>query len=430
MPNNKMFYRILAVMAVMLTACVARAQQATAEPPAVADAGSWRVSLVTCGPGSDIYELEGHTGLRLVNEATGVDEVVNWGLFDFASPGFVYRFVKGETDYMAGAAPTESFLRMYEADGREVTEQVLELSPDEATRIVALVTDNLKPENRTYRYNYVADNCATRHLAIIERAIGDTLALGTPEEAIDNSRSVREAMRYYHRNYPWYQFGIDLALGAAIDRPEARRAMAFSPVALQQMMDNAILPSGKPLVASTSVMVAGKEGGVSAGPTPWYLTPAAVLWFVFAITLMVTVFDLFTGRLSRGYDVVLYTAFGLAGCIITFLVFFSVHEPASPNWLLLWLNPLCLLPLILIWTNGGRRLLMWWQMINFVALIAMCVVWIAGIQACNSAFIPLILSDGVRSLFFIFYTRCSTPQNRRRRPLVYRSAAPIVSYVR
>ena len=71
-----MFYRILAVMAVMLTACVARAQQATAEPPAVADAGSWRVSLVTCGPGSDIYELEGHTGLRLVNEATGVDEVV------------------------------------------------------------------------------------------------------------------------------------------------------------------------------------------------------------------------------------------------------------------------------------------------------------------------------------------------------------------
>lgn len=410
----------------------AKAQQPAAAAPVAAMAepdttashdGEWRVSLLTCSPGHEIYELEGHSGLRLVNQQRGVDVVVNWGLFDFASPGFVYRFVKGETDYMAGAAPSDRFFSMYAADGREVTEQILALTPQQSQRVVELVEDNLRPENRTYRYNYVADNCATRPLAVVERALSDTITLGAPEEAIAHAAGFREAMRYYHRNYPWYQFGIDLALGSTIDRPEARRAMTFSPVALQQMLEGATLPSGGSVVASTNVIVEGRDGGVSAPPTPWYLSPLAAGWLLLVITVGVTIFDLITGRLSRGYDAALFTIFGLAGCLITFLVFFSVHGPASPNWLLLWLNPLCLLPLLLIWTKGGRRLLMWWQMINFVALIGMCVVWIAGIQACNSAFIPLIISDGVRSLFFIFYSRCSTAQSRLRHPMVYRSPA-------
>ncbi len=424
-----MIYRILAVLAVWLAAeSTSLAQTAPASPVDSTDV--WRVSLLTCAPGAEIYELEGHSGLRLVNASRGIDMVVNWGLFDFASPGFVYRFVKGETDYMAGAAPLSHFLSIYEADGRGVTEQVLDLTPQQAEKAVTLIQENLLPENRVYRYNYVGDNCATRPLAIVEKALGDSIHLGQAEAPIEKAGSFRDAMRYYHRNYPWYQFGIDLALGAAIDRDEPRRAMTFSPVALSQMLESATRPSGKPLVSSEEELLPGSKDGIAAGPTPWYLTPVAIGWLVLLITLGVTFYDLVSGRLSRGFDVVLFTVFGLAGCLITFLVFFSVHGPASPNWLLLWLNPLCLLPLFLIWTKASRRLLMWWQMINFVALIGMCVVWIAGIQAMNSAFIPLIISDGVRSLFFIFYSRCTTPQNRLRRPMVYRSSVPAASYVR
>lgn len=404
------------------------AEGADTVAPPVAD--NWRVSLITCGPGPEIYELEGHTGLRLVSQPRNIDIIVNWGVFDFASPGFVYRFVKGETDYMAGAAPSRSFIDAYAADGRWVREQVLNLTPAQASRLVALVEENLRPENRVYRYNYVADNCATRPFALVERAVADSIALGYAEPAIDGARSFRDAMRHYHRNYPWYQFGIDLALGSTIDRSESRRAMIFSPLALSQMTDSATLPGGEPLALGAVMLVAGREGGVAAGPTPWYLTPAAVAWLMLLVTLLVTLWDLASGRLSRGFDAVFYTVLGLAGCLITFLVFFSVHGPASPNWLLLWLNPLCLLPVILIWTKRGRNLLMWWQMINFVALICMCVVWIAGIQACNSAFIPLVISDGVRSLFFIFYNRCSTPQSRRRRPMVYHSSTPAAYSVR
>ena len=61
-----------------------------------------RVSLVTLYPGSEVYEVYGHTELR-VQDSYG-DFFFNYGLFDFNSPGFVYRFVKGETDYLCGAS--------------------------------------------------------------------------------------------------------------------------------------------------------------------------------------------------------------------------------------------------------------------------------------------------------------------------------------
>ena len=72
------------------------------------------------------------------------------------------------------AYPFELFLEEYRHEGRRVVEQELNLTPNEAQKLELLVGTNLMPENRTYRYNYVKDNCATRPLAIVENAIGDT----------------------------------------------------------------------------------------------------------------------------------------------------------------------------------------------------------------------------------------------------------------
>ena len=50
------------------------------------------VSLITYYPGSQVYELYGHTGIRVVlPDGNGV--LFNYGIFDFDAPNFVYRFV-------------------------------------------------------------------------------------------------------------------------------------------------------------------------------------------------------------------------------------------------------------------------------------------------------------------------------------------------
>lgn len=88
--------------------------------------------LLTCAPGADIYSLEGHSGLRLRYGTT--DVVANWGMFDFNAPHFVYRFVKGETDYSIGVCPTEYFLLSYAHQQRRVTQQTLNLTPGQVAR--------------------------------------------------------------------------------------------------------------------------------------------------------------------------------------------------------------------------------------------------------------------------------------------------------
>ncbi|MDE6582722.1 MAG: DUF4105 domain-containing protein, partial [Duncaniella sp.] len=109
-------------------------------------------------PGSEIYELEGHAGIRIqqIDTVTGAvmaDNVVDWGNFDFTAPNFVYRFVKGETDYSVGVRPTPYFLGAYAAQGRTVYDQPLILNDLQKARLMEILNENFLPENRIYRYN-------------------------------------------------------------------------------------------------------------------------------------------------------------------------------------------------------------------------------------------------------------------------------------
>ncbi len=371
------------------------------------------VSLLTCYPGSEIYELEGHSGLRIRDGAT--DITVNWGLYNFHAPNFVYRFVKGETDYMCAAIPTNVFLNQYRAEGRKVLEQVIDLTPEETDRLLALINDNLLPENRTYRYNYVKDNCATRPLRLIEQAIADTISFTGRPSAVGSSRTFREVMTSYHSHYPWYQFGIDLALGSGIDYPLTVHEYSFAPHALSEMLLTARRNNSagtSPLVSRSVVLSEGSDEGTVLPPTPWYLTPVAVFWALTVLMALATLFDVARQKVTRWIDAVFYGVLGLAGCLVAFLVFVSVHEATSPNWVILWVEPLCLLVPLTIWLKKCNRLLMSFHFINFAAIIAYAVIWIAGLQHGNPAFIPLLLCDAMRSSSYIYISRCDI--NRRK----------------
>lgn len=365
-----------------------------AEPPVV--------QLLTASPGRDIYELEGHTALRIIHPVWG-DFVVNWGVFDFDSPGFVYRFVKGETDYIAAAYPTDRFIASYARDGRTLRYQTLRLDSIQAERLTTMVMENLKPENRVYRYNYVLDNCATRPLAVIEKAIGDSLRFSS--DGLRREPSFREAMRSYHLDYPWYQFGIDLALGSGIDRPISLREEAFAPVKLELMLEQATRPDGRRIAAPAVCLVREKDGRVLLPPTPWYLGPMFWSLVVLALALAVSAGQLRSRRrtaASRIFDSIYFTLLGLTGCVIAFLVFVSVHEATSPNWLFLWINPLCLTAAVAVWSKRLEKLSVCYQFVNFALLMALAVILLCGVQSPNPAFIPLMAADGVRALTTIY----------------------------
>lgn len=370
--------KLCVIFLIILTACV------------VAQAVS-RVSLLTALPGREVYELEGHTAIRVVDADRNMDMVVNWGVYDFNAPNFVGRFVAGETDYMCMAYPTRYFFADYDEQGRGVVEQTLALDSVQTERLIALIDNNLRPENQVYRYNYVLDNCATRPLALIEQAVGRQLIADTPTET-----SFRKEMQRYHADYPWYQFGIDLALGRGLDKPITLRQTAFAPVALSNLLED----SG--VVEATTIH---GEQAFESRPTPWFLTPLA-----FAFAVLAAAIGVCFARRAEWFDSLLFGVFALTGCVLTYLVFVSTHEATSPNLLLLWLNPFCVLGAVLPWIKKAKKNEMCYFFVNFVLLISLIVLAPLLGRGMNAAFWPLIAADAVRSLDNI--RRCKKTANR------------------
>lgn len=360
-------------------------------PTAFAAGGEKRdsvvVSLITCWPGSEVYELCGHEAIRVRGIADGlpVDSIWNYGVFDFNTPNFVYRFVKGETDYMLAGYPFAWFLSDYQQHGRKVIEQDLNLTSEEALRLTKMLREEGRPENRTYRYNYVRDNCATRILDRIDSVAASPVVY--PHTV--NYGTFRNAMRAYHKNYPWYQFGIDLALGSGIDIPITGRMEMFVPVEMALKADGASFADGRPLVRETRVLNQGVENA-TLPPTPWYLTPLAVALLMLLIAILASTWMIAKKRIMRAFYCGWFAICGIAGTVIAFLVFFSEHEATSPNVLLLWLNPLQLLAALAIWSRKMRIISYAMAYYNIIIPGLLLLVWPFQAQSGNPAFFPLM----------------------------------------
>lgn len=343
------------------------------------------VSLITCYPGAEIYELCGHSAVRV--RGLGIDSVWNYGMFDFNQPNFVYRFVKGETDYRGAAYPFSWFMPEYIRAGRTVVEQDLNLTPEEAQKMLEGLRVSVLPENAVYRYNYIKDNCSTK---ILNRMDSSTnLVIVYPDSA--KYGSFRNEMRAYHEGYPWYQFGIDIALGSGLDKSTSNREEMFVPMELMENLDKAYFSDGRPLVKAKRVLYQGSDSAVLP-PTPWYLAPLFWAWLLALGVGIVAAYNIINRRLFLPIYSVWFLILGLAGCLVAFLVFVSVHESTSPNILIFWLNPFQWLFTAGIWIKKLRPLAITMAWYNIVAVGLMIILCPFYRQSFNPAFFPLMLA--------------------------------------
>ena len=224
---------------------------------------SLEVGLLTCSPGTEVYALYGHTAIRVRSCAPGGEDwVFNYGLFSFNRPHFIWRFALGECDYQVGAVPYRYFAEEYAGRGSSVYQQTLNLTAEEKERLWALLLDNLRPENREYRYNFFYDNCTTRARDRIEDAVDGEIVY----PAQDTACTFRGIVHQYTADYPWAELGDDICLGAAADRPISAREEMFAPFRMLRYADGAVIRGAdgreRPLVLSTHEVVKGS--GVEA----------------------------------------------------------------------------------------------------------------------------------------------------------------------
>ena len=353
-----------------------------------------QISLLTSSPSDDyVFTLYGHTAIRVYDPAVKLDRIYNYGSFDFSQPNFIYRFAKGETDYSLGTSFFSDYLSDYASRGCEIYEQVLNLLPEEMEALWQALEWNRLPENKEYRYNFFFDNCATRPAVMVENHIKGFVSYASATVL----PSFRDVINYCTRNHPWITFGCDIVVGLPSDRMMTLLETFFIPDYLKNAFDKAeIIREDKtvPLVKQTNIHAEKNQIQVTSS---FITSPFCCFLLLFILILLFTFIEWRRKNYYLIIDLILFIFAGLAGCIVFFLSFMSVHPCMFPNINLLWLHPLHLIGSVFFAVKKWEKAAFWYHFINFAVVIIMCVGWFFIPQHFNIAFIPLIASLLIRS---------------------------------
>ena len=366
-----------------------------------AKAQFWEVSLLTADPGTELYSSFGHSAIRMREIGPeGRDLVFNFGTFDFDTPNFYGKFATGKLNYMLSVATYDRFIIEYDYYKRGLREQVLDLNQEQKDFLLQHLDAQYDPSRRFYKYDFFYNNCATKIRDAFDIAIGDQLVWS---DSIAEEKTFRSLIDEFVLPLPWADFGIDLALGAVIDRPATELEKQFLPTYMEQAFANAtIVENGvsRPLVKQSRVLLEYPKEAAQQS----LLNPTVVFWLLAVVFAVLTLYGFKKGKLMKGLDVAFFGVLGILGVVVTFLWFFTDHSATLWNWNILWAFPG---HLVLVWGLVARPNANWissYLLFVMGATVLTLLFWMFGMQSFSPALIPILLLLLLRANF-LFYNR-------------------------
>lgn len=280
------------------------------------------ISLITCGPGNELYSVFGHTGIRVADPATGMDVVYNYGMFNFDTPNFYTKFVKGDLQYYAAVNSYADFVYTYQYYNRDVLEQKLNFTQQQKQQIADKLATDIVSDSKYYTYKYFERNCTTMVADIINAHLPVKISSKNEDEGKTYRKIVVERL---HNSF-YENLGISLIFGY---RTDSTLHNLFLPIQLLQGIENTKLADGTPL--SGPVQTIHKSTA----------EPETSIWnnfytFIAACLILMALSNNIVIRRS------LYAIFGLLGIFFSVVGLYSFHTEISQNYNVLLVNPLML----------------------------------------------------------------------------------------
>lgn len=295
------------------------------------------IHLLTAAPGAELYSAYGHSAFRILDPASGIDRIYNYGTFDFDTPGFYTKFVRGKLPYYLSTQSLRSFQRQYVREQRAVVDQTLELGPEQVQAVFDYLETNMRPENRAYQYDFFFDNCATRERDVLESVLGDDLQW--PNWPVDSLGTFRNLIDIYLEPLHWADFGIDLCLGLPTDEMAGVRNAQFLPDFLYAAVKQGkVKREGrwKSLVRKERAMVSPEMKQMTGDPEPG---PFVVMWSLFGLAVLLTSLLPMRHWGNRLFDTFFFFAIGCAGLLMLFLWAATDHQATFSNFNVFWAWP-------------------------------------------------------------------------------------------
>lgn len=376
--RGKGFFQQPALLIALLFALTATIDVTTAQEPQPPGA-NLEVALLTFGPGTEVWERFGHNAILIRDRSGGVENLYNYGMFDFEQEDFFLNFARGRMTYRMAVDQATDDLPMYRAEGRWIVEQELDLTAPQRARLAAFLDWNARPENMLYRYDYFTANCSTRVRDALDAALDGAIR----KQTVAPSRGFTYRMDTLRlmRPEPALMLAMDAGLGPFADQRLSYWDESFIPMELMRHLRDVRVADGNgnlhPLVARETLLSDARI------PDPPEFPPAWV-WQALAIGVLAALGLLGLGRLrARAWARVMFATvaslsalvLGLAGIVLIALWALTDHVAAWRNENMLLLDPLCLL-LLPTWIGAFRA---HWHPSLFARRLGVAIALLAGL---------------------------------------------------
>jgi len=356
-----------------------------------------RVSLLTISPGDELYSTFGHSAIRVSDPVQFIDINYNYGTFDFDSPGFYMKFLRGYLNYIISSNNSYMEMEYWNRTNRLITEQVLNLTPAQKQKVFDYLQNNLRPENRTYRYKFFTDNCSTRLRDVLQVACGDSLVF---DQKLNTDSTFRQWIdKYAHENgLKWADFGMDLAIGRGSDQKTGWSDAMFIPDNLMEALDAARIRT----VNGTEKFVLQKYDLNRIHPEKKETGGGPVLFFMilFLLTAALTGFQIVKKQNSITFDRVFFSVSGVAGWILFLLWFGTDHGVTRYNLNMFWASPLLFPAVLALGKKKWASVLMTIYMYSFAFYCGyVCLEFFFSGFSILNGLLPLLLTIAIRLIY-------------------------------
>lgn len=324
---------------------------------------------MTCSPGKETYSAWGHSAVRVVDKKANIDVVYNFGLFDFNTPNFYPKFIKGRLEYKLGIEHTQSFYHLYLRENRQIIEQKLNLTDQEAIKIIQRLQYLYLPENRYYLYRFAGKNCTSELRDLILENV-KTDFKNTP-----TSKTIRDQLNEYLQDRLWLKFSMSLIMGYKVDRKIDLFDSMFLPDYLCYGLRNIKTENGNLIKEET---IFNQLYDLNNG----YFLLINPLFILSILALLVLSFN------KKYIQTPFLVIIGLNGLVIFTLSLITEHPELRYNLNPLWINPLYL---ILIFLKNTTKLKKYLAIILLVMLIVMIPIWLFKVQYFELTYLPITL---------------------------------------
>ena len=356
-----------------------------------------QISVLTIGPGNNLNDAFGHSGIRLKTSYS--DIVYDFGRYNFEDPNFYLNFARGKLNYLQGKANYNNLVNFYKQQNRSIKEQTLNLSAEEKQSVYTFLETNYAKNQGAYLYDFFYDNCATKIRDVIENATNGNIDYQLPDNYED--KTFRTLIQDELHPNTWGSLGIDIALGAIIDRTATPREHMFLPKNIHSFYSEATI-NNRQLVSNSKTII---NSDTKFKNGTFLLSPIFVLSLIAILIIYITFNDHKKQRRTKGLDAFIQLILGVIGILLTLLWFGTDHTATGYNYNLLWAFPLSLVMVIQAYKAKPKKWFIGYIKFCVLMLCLLTVHWISGVQQFAPTLIPLLIALFVRYIFLLKFLK-------------------------